>query len=404
MDCGSLEMMYSLKVIDPNFADCVLMYTGAKQKILAQELKKDLSKQMIKCWDCPEFRSSTSLSDAEVQAEMEKRILRSKALLFLVGPETITDDSINGPKTALAIAKDSGRTIVPLWEQKVNLPVDLESIIFRYQILDISSNEEYLSSISSLIQVIHDLILNSDDDDDPSASSGSSDSKDFRAEPTDGDSDSTSQDEAANWAQSQHLPLSEQTIFVTYCPSDSSYACGLIDDLEFRNIVRCVHPKSLQNDENKMGIAARNCYAMLFIMSSASINNSQVFDLLTLAENNGRPIIVLRRQRVLDDISSGLAYMIANCPVVYDSSCAKGGRSSSSSSSRGGGGLGFSLSSSFDGSIKNQTKASDQLQHILQSLHSRRNKSALYRKKLESVKHLQSQIDSVNRYLASIHR
>ena len=183
-------------------------------------------------------------------------------------------------KKYLEYAKNSKKQIFPVWEKVIDLPADLEATVFRYQVLDLSSNATFEENSHNLANSIT-VILSTD------LSKSSELSNDLRRSLGD-DAIDGSNAEFYNEFIAKHS--NTKILYVLYEYQDSQYAKDIITQFDEKTKeMKCFDSRNC-SDKSVLSTMARNCHSVLVILSNTAVKSSYIRDQMSVAENNRKQI------------------------------------------------------------------------------------------------------------------
>lgn len=195
-------------------------------------------------------------------------------MIYIIGPSSIDCNGVE--KKYLEYAKNSKKQIFPVWEKVIDLPADLEATVFRYQVLDLSSNfEENSRNLANSIT----FTLTTD------LTKSSELSNDLRRSLGDGDESNA---DFYNEFIAKHS--NAKILYVLYENQDSQYAKDIISQFnEKTKEMKCFDSRNC-NDKSVLSTMARNCHSVLVILSNTSVKSGYIRDQMSVAENNRKQI------------------------------------------------------------------------------------------------------------------
>ena len=221
--------------------------------------------------DTPAGDFNTTLNDLQVKctrARNKDDIDHSVAFMFVVDTTTVLKDS--PARELLEYAIEKHKPIFPAWGAKSELPADLDSILFRYQLTDLSDAALFRKNMQALSVAILTVVNR------PAGATKkkTNNASNLRGGKTDADSDVPVYDKIA--------------LFLAYDKTDIAYAKSLFKVFDGHSEIMLLDCSS-ENSEHE----ARHCTAVLAILSAASVAKPEVRNLLSVAENNRKPIFGL---------------------------------------------------------------------------------------------------------------
>jgi len=267
LDLCTGEKLYKLKMASVDYFDVAIVGQTA-----AGDFKTTLGEQYVKC----------------TPAHSEGAIDASVGIIFVVNKQTV---QAGRAREMLEYAIEKGKPIFPAWGEKVDLQADLESILFRFQLTDLSDAASFRKNMQSLAVAIKTVVRRPvmDKKAKTSAAAGARGGR-----PSDTDVDVPVYDKIA--------------LFLAYDKTDAAYAAAVKAAFDCHDDIMLLDCTG-ENSEHE----ARHCTAVLTVLSSATVASTGLRNLLSVAENNRRPIYGLYvQQRV--DLPVDFQYTLALTP------------------------------------------------------------------------------------------
>ena len=275
----SVEDSFILKQNTCDYYDIVLVFS-ADQTILGDQLVSFLESKKINVW----YNKSSSFSVSDVLQFIDK----SRGIIFIVGSSTVQEGS--DEREILIGANERKKNIFPIWYEKIDLTPEMESIIFRYQLVDFTDISQFTIQGNILSVAIKSslLIFPSESDHDGDRDDDDDDHVD----------DDNILNVGINLQDSHHASFEDQTLFLSYVPADTHIATTLLDYFDMNGEIQ-VFDSVACNDRSVITNTARHCFAVLLIFSSNSMNSIELRDHMSVAENNKKPLYALQVGRYI---------------------------------------------------------------------------------------------------------
>lgn len=294
LDLCTVDDAFLMKRETTQYYDITMLFTP-EQAALGEQLADFLRDKRVHCWSPSHSRAGNTLEDA---------ISRSRGVIFFVGESTVAPGSVQ--RDMLSQATSAGLSIFPIWEQRIDLEPDVESIVFRYQLVDFSDTSQFLLNGNILSSAIKSFLnLSSYGNRNKGATANDEDG----ILPMDRDTLDTPLVDA-HWDQ----PFHEQTVFLSYDNSDMETAQAIVQSFQNRGEIN-VFDGGACKDKSLLSQAAKGCFAVLVLLSRAAVTSSRIREQVSVAENNKKPLFALQVTTEEINVPLDLRYALAITPL-----------------------------------------------------------------------------------------